>query len=72
MQVTPIAPSRPAGQRIFDRQTRQSKLKFIEVTWVETGQSERLSEAEFFQQFGRPEGLEILQGYAPHIVAVRV
>lgn len=45
---------------------------YIEVTSVETGVTKVMSRVKFFNKFGKSEGREILKGYLPNIVAVRV
>jgi len=44
----------------------------IEVTSMDSGKTSHMSGKEFFEHFGELEGQEILEGYAPHIVAVPV
>ena len=44
----------------------------IEVTFIDTGKTLIMLGSEFFDHFGKLEGQEILEGYAPHIVAVPV
>ena len=44
----------------------------IEVTFIDNGSRVIMLGKEFFEYFGQLEGREILEGYAPHIVAVPV
>lgn len=44
----------------------------IQVTWCSTGVTRKMYEATFFDTFGEQEGEEVLAGYHPDIVAVRV
>tara|TARA_R110000751_G_scaffold32396_1_gene81450 strand:- start:78 stop:218 length:141 start_codon:yes stop_codon:yes gene_type:complete len=43
-----------------------------EVTFIDTLKTVQWTEAQCHKHFGKAEFLEILQGYAPHIVAVRI
>lgn len=45
-------------------------MKTITVTWIETGVTRKMFSKDFFEIFGELEGLEILDGLLPHIVAV--
>jgi hypothetical protein len=49
-----------------------NKNSVIEVYSVDTGKTSRQSLLDFFTEFGENEGLEILEGYSPNIVAVAV
>ena len=43
-----------------------------EITYIETGNTETLTEKEAEKQFGKDEWQEVKQGYLPHIVAIEV
>ena len=43
-----------------------------EVTFIDSGKTFRWSEAKCHKHFGKAEFSEILQGYAPHVVAVKI
>lgn len=72
MKVTPVQPTTMSrGLPLFDR--HRSKLnKQIQVTWVDTGKTEVMFEKDFYDHFGRKEGNEVLQGFLPNIIAVRL
>jgi hypothetical protein len=43
-----------------------------EITFIDTGRTVRWTDKRAATLFGRVEWLEIKQGYAPHIVAVKI
>ncbi len=42
----------------------------IQVTLIDNGKTLNMTGKEFFSHFGKNEGKEILEGFAPHVVAV--
>ena len=43
-----------------------------EITFIDTGKTVRWTTRQCHEHFGRDEFDEIVQGYAPHIVAVKL
>jgi hypothetical protein len=43
-----------------------------EITFIDSGKTVRWSRAKCYKHFGKDEFKEILAGYMPHIVAVKV
>lgn len=43
-----------------------------ELTFIDSGETVRWSTRKCYKFFGKAEFQEIAQGYAPHIVAVRI
>lgn len=44
----------------------------IEVTFIETGITKTMTRKEFNKTFGKDQAVEILAGYLPHIVAIKL
>ena len=54
------------------RKPLTTEHNMYEVTFIDTLKTVQWTEAQCHEHFGKAEFLEILQGYAPHIVAVRI
>lgn len=58
--------------RMYDTSEMKPGKTYYEVTFVEFGLTKILTRAEAVAEFGREEFNEILQGYLPQIVAVKL
>ena len=44
----------------------------VQVTSIETGITHTMTKDDFYNTFGKLEGEKMLQGYHPHITAVKI